>query len=58
MQCKSFVLPWIANEQHKVYTCSTKLLFLSFKKISKEAAKLGSFLQGLVHIFLGLNSGF
>ena len=55
MQCENFVLPWIANEQHKVYTCSTKSLFLSFKKISKQAAKLGSFLQGLVHIFLGLN---
>ena len=36
-----------------VYTCSTESLFLRYKKISKKAVKLGSFLQCSVHIFLG-----
>ena len=35
------------------YTCSTESLFLRYKKISKKAVKLGSFLQCSVHIFLG-----
>ena len=35
------------------YTCSTESLFLRYKKISKKAIKLGSFLQCSVHIFLG-----
>ena len=34
-------------------TCSTESLFLRYKKISKKAVKLGSFLQCSVHIFLG-----
>ena len=34
------------------YTCY-KLLFLRYKKISKKAATLISFLQCSVHIFLG-----
>ena len=35
------------NEQYNkiVYTCSTESLFLRYKKISKKAVKLGSFLQ-------------
>ena len=35
------------------YICSTELLFLRYKKISKKAVKLCSFLQCSVHIFLG-----
>ena len=35
------------------YACYTESLFLRYKKISKKAAKLGSFLQCSVHIFLG-----
>ena len=35
------------------YTCSTESLFLRYKKISKKAVKLASFLQCSVHIFLG-----
>ena len=35
------------------YTCSTESLFLRYKKISKKPAKLGTFLQCSVHIFLG-----
>ena len=35
-------------------TCSGELLFLRYNKICKKAViKLGSFLQCLVHIFLG-----
>ena len=34
------------------YICSTESLFLRYKKISKKAVKLGSFLQCSVHIFL------
>ena len=34
------------------YTCSTELLFSRYKKISKEAVKIGGFLQYSVHIFL------
>ena len=40
------------------YKCSTKSLFLKYKTISKKAAKLGSFLQCSVHIFLGLDGDF
>ena len=32
-------------------------LFLRYKKISKKAVKLGSFLQCSVHIFLGHDEG-
>ena len=32
------------------YTCSKKSLFLKYKKVSKEAVKLGSFLHFSVHI--------
>ena len=35
------------------YTCSTESLFLRYKKMSKKAVKLGSFLQCSVHLFLG-----
>ena len=35
------------------YLCSTESLLLSYKKISKKAVKLGSFLQFSVHIFIG-----
>ena len=35
------------------YTYSTESLFLRYKKISKKAVRLGSFLQCFVHIFLG-----
>ena len=35
------------------YKCSTQLLFLRHKNVSKKAAKLNSFLQCSVHIFLG-----
>ena len=35
------------------YKCSTELLFLTYKKISKKAVKLDSFLQCSVNIFLG-----
>ena len=37
------------------HTYSTESLFLRYKKICKKAVKLGSFLQCLVHIFLGHN---
>ena len=39
------------------YTCSAESLFLRYKKISKKAIKLGSFLQCSVHMFLGHNDG-
>ena len=35
------------------YSNSAESMFLRYKKISKKAVKLGSFLQYLVHIFLG-----
>ena len=35
------------------YTCSTKSLFLRYKKTSKKAVKIGGFLQCSVNIFLG-----
>ena len=34
------------------YTCSAESLFVRYKKISKKAAKLGSFLQYSVKIFI------
>ena len=40
------------------YTCSTESLFLRYKKISKKAIKLGSFLQCSIDIFLGLRNYF
>ena len=40
------------------YTCSTVSLFLRYKKISKKAVKLGSFLQCSVHIFLAHDGDF
>ena len=40
------------------YACSTESLFLRYKKISKKAVKLGSFLLCSVHIFLGHESCF
>ena len=40
------------------YRCSTESLFLSYKKISKKAVKIGGFLQCSVHIFLGHNDWF
>ena len=36
-----------------LYTCSTESLVLRYKKNSKKAVKLGSFLQCSVHTFLG-----
>ena len=39
-------------------TCSTESLFWSYKKISKKAVKLGSFLQSSTHIFLGHDEDF
>ena len=36
-----------------MYKYSTESLFLRYKKISKKSAKLGSFLQCSVYIFLG-----
>ena len=41
-----------------VYICSTESLFLRYKKISKKAVRLGSFLQYSIHIFLALDEGF
>ena len=35
------------------YTFSTELLFSRYRKISKKAVKLGSFLQCSAYIFLG-----
>ena len=35
------------------YTFFTESLFLRYKKVSKKAVKLGSFLQYSVYIFLG-----
>ena len=35
------------------YTSSTESLFLRYRKVSKKAVKLGSFLQCLLHVFLG-----
>ena len=40
------------------YICCTESLFLRYKKISKIAVKIGSFLQCSVHIFLGLDACF
>ena len=34
-------------------TCSTELLLLKYKTISKKAVEIGDFLQCPVHIFLG-----
>ena len=42
----------------KFYACSTELLFLMYKKITKKAVKLGKLLQCSVHIFLGHDGGF
>ena len=42
----------------KFYTCSTELLFLGYKKISKKALKFGSFFQCSVHIFLENDGSF
>ena len=39
------------------YTCSTKSLFLRYKKVSKKATNLNNFLQCPVHIFTGLDEG-
>ena len=54
------VLPWKINEsaiKKTFYACSMESLFLRYKKISKKAVKLGSFLQCSVHIFLGHDEG-
>ena len=51
-----FILPWnqMNNTINKAfYTCSTKSLFLRYKKVYKKAAKLGSFLQCPLQVFLG-----
>ena len=51
-----FCLPWqLMNStiNKTFYRCSTQSLFLKYKKISKKAVKLGTFLQCSVHIFLG-----
>ena len=40
------------------YTCSTESMFLRYKKSSKNAVKVCSFLQCSVHIFLGHDGGF
>ena len=56
MQCKNFILPWKKMNttiDKTFYTCSLESLFLMYKIISKKAANIGSFLQCLVHIFLG-----
>ena len=56
MQCENFILPWkqINSTINKTfYIYSMESLFLRYKKISKKAAKLGSFLQCSVHMFLG-----
>ena len=54
MQCENFILSWkYMNNTINNYKCSTKSLFLRYKKISKKAVKLASFLQCSVHVFLG-----
>ena len=35
------------------YICSTKSMFLRYKKVSEKAVKFGSFFHSSVHIFLG-----
>ena len=40
------------------YTCFAESLFLRYKNISKKVVELGSFLQYLMHIFLGVDGGF
>ena len=40
------------------YTCSAESLLLKNKKISKKAAKLGSFFQCSVHILVGHDKSF
>ena len=47
MQCENFILPWkkMNSTINKTFcTCSTESLFLRYRKISKKAVKLGSFL--------------
>ena len=47
MQCENFILPWkkMNSTIYKTFcTCSTESLFLRYRKISKKAVKLGSFL--------------
>ena len=52
-ESQQFAVKWAPS-----YTYSQELLFLSYKKISKRAVKLGSFLQCLRHIFLRHDSCF
>ena len=47
-----FGIKWITINK-AFYTCSTKSLFLRYKKVYKKAAKLGSFLQCPLQVFLG-----
>ena len=51
----TFYFTWEMNSTIKktFYTCSTESLFLRYKKVSKKADKLVSFLECSVHIFLG-----
>ena len=60
MQCENSILPWKemnSTTNKTFYICFTESFFLRYKKISKKAMKLGSFLQWSVHIFLG-NDGY
>ena len=41
-----------------VYTHSTESLFLRYEKISKNAVKLGNFLQYSLYMFPGHDGGF
>ena len=48
MQWENFILPWKQmNSTINItfYACSTESLLLRYKKISKKAVKIGSFLQ-------------
>ena len=49
---------WNSTINKTFYVCSTKSLFLRYKKNSKKAVKLGSFLQCSVLIFLGHDACF
>ena len=56
MQCENSILPWKqinSTINETFYICSMESLFLRYKKISKKAVKLDSFLQCSVHIFVG-----
>ena len=48
IQCENFF--YLVNKLIAQLTCYTESLFLTSKKISKKAVKLGSFLQGSLHI--------